>query len=349
MARKDLSIMFVGDSSEPSIANSTFERFAALIPDRRVEVGSVDTDHWEGAQLVDAISATQTDDLILLPMTSRSGLKVQSALESAGLKGANEWWRVRMNGKSLNVYVCSSIFKPESIPIIAYDRVSEALSKGVCSEFPEQRMRSDEIYQDSFNKVRSLIEPYLSGKSDLERQLVVRVVHAAADGEIAERVCYSKDAITAGLHAIAGASEILVDTEMVKAGVYDPGIRAFGCKVKCYLYDDRTKRIARHEGITKTAAAVRVAVKDGVSGDLVAFGNSPTAVIELVRMVKTGKAEPSLVVASPCGFVNAVESKEMVTRLAVPWITVTGSKGGSAVAASIVNFLASTARKMRGE
>jgi len=209
-------------------------------------------------------------------------------------------------------------------------------------------MGPDEIYRESFKRVRSLVRPHLSGRSNLEKGLIVRIVHAAADAELAGQVSFSKGALESGLEAIASGSDILVDAEMVKAGLYSPGIKAFGCEVKCYLHDDRVEKIAAERGITKTAAAVEVAVQDGVEGDLVAIGNAPTALIELVKMVEARKAKPSLVVGVPCGFVNAAESKELLAGAGVPFVTVRGQKGGSAVAASIVNYLAGEAQNRLG-
>jgi len=346
---KNLGIVFLTDGNDPSIDADTLRRLATAIAGREVQAEFVQTDYRKVKESLSALLLRGINDFIFLPLTDKLESLGLAALKSMGLKEVGAWSQVKVNGKSLNLYFSTSVFRSKSIPIIAFDMVLQALSKATLDEPLGRVTSSDEIYQESFRKIRSLIEPYLSGKSDLEKELIVRVTHAAADAEIAEQVFFSRDAIMSGLHAITSGSDILVDTEMVKAGLYDPGLKIFGCKVKCYLHDERTQKLAREEGITKTAAAVRIAVQDGMIGDVVVFGNSPTAVIELVKMVKAGKAKPSLIVATPCGFVNAAQSKELVTSLPVPWVTVKGSKGGSAVAATVVNFLASTARKSRGE
>ena len=340
--RKRLGVVLLSEEGGPLVDARALENLAATIPERKVSVESVRADGDAVRRAIAVLSEGGVDELILLPMDDESEARGSAILKSMGGKKSGRWSRVKVEDRPLRIYLCSSVFRSGSIPAMAFDRISRALSS-LDSTDATLEMGADEIYRKSFRKVRSLVRPYLSNRSRLERELIVRIVHAAADAELAGEVLFSKGALKSGLDAIASGSDILVDTEMVRAGLYSPALKRFGCKSKCYLRDERVEKLAAAKGITKTAAAVRVAAQEGIEGDVVVVGNAPTALIELVKMVEEGKARPSLVIGVPCGFVNAAESKESLAAAPVQFITVKGHKGGSAVAASVVNFLAGEA------
>ncbi|PSN85709.1 hypothetical protein B9Q02_05225 [Candidatus Marsarchaeota G1 archaeon BE_D] len=197
----------------------------------------------------------------------------------------------------------------------------------------------DEIYEQSFARIKDALSDRLRSLPQDEAELVLRAVHATGDLDIAWLLEFAKGSVKAGVDALKQGNSILVDSEMVKAGIYHPNLKTFGCRIRLYLNEERTKELAQTLKTTRSAVAVRLAVKEGLLGDVVAFGNAPTALLELITHIKNGDAKPSLLIATVCGFVNAGSAKEEVKKLCVPWIVTRGSKGGSALAASLVNGL----------
>ena len=126
---------------------------------------------------------------------------------------------------------------------------------------------------------------------------------------------------------------------MVKAGINESRVRRFGGKTVTYIDDPRAVKLAENESLTRSAAAMRLAVNDGIDGAIILIGNAPTAAFELADAVKKGKAKPALIVATPVGYIGASESKEVIATLPLPYITNRGRKGGSAVAVAVFNAL----------
>jgi precorrin-8X/cobalt-precorrin-8 methylmutase len=170
-----------------------------------------------------------------------------------------------------------------------------------------------------------------------------RVVHTTADPEFAKLLVVSDGAVEAGVAAIKAGAKIVTDVKMIKAGINDARLKKFGCKISTYMNDERAVKIANAETITRSAAAMRLAIKDGLDGGVVLIGNAPTAAFELADQIKEGKVKPALIVAVPVGYVGAAESKEVVANLPIPYIIVRGRKGGSTIAVAIFNSLLSMA------
>jgi precorrin-8X/cobalt-precorrin-8 methylmutase len=116
-------------------------------------------------------------------------------------------------------------------------------------------------------------------------------------------------------------------------------LKKFGSKIYTYMNDERAMDLAKVEGLTRSAAAMRLAIKDGLDGAIVLVGNAPTAVFELADQIKAGKVKPALIVAVPVGFVGAAESKEVVETLPIPYVVTRGRRGGSTIAVAIFNAL----------
>ncbi|MDH5816603.1 MAG: precorrin-8X methylmutase [Candidatus Nezhaarchaeota archaeon] len=210
---------------------------------------------------------------------------------------------------------------------------------------PDDIQASRALLSMSINKVRELIGDYLRSLPASHARIVERVVHATADPEFAKLVVISNGAVESGIKAIRAGAKVVTDVKMVKAGLREVRLRRFGGRVECYVDDERAIKVAREEGITRTAAAMRVAVEMGLNGAIVLIGISPSATLELVSAIKRGKAKPALIVATPVGFIGARESKEEVMKLPIPYIVVTGSKGGSPVAVAIFNALLTLAEE----
>jgi precorrin-8X/cobalt-precorrin-8 methylmutase len=190
------------------------------------------------------------------------------------------------------------------------------------------------------SKSFEIIEGLLAGKElkGPEKEVLKRVVHATADPEFVDLLIFSEGSTAAGISAIASSCNIITDVNMLRAGITKE--RPGGAEAFCFIADQDVKQTAKGEGITRSAAGVRKAAGLGLlDGSIVAIGNAPTALFEIMRLIKNG-ARPALIVGVPVGFVGAAESKEALERVReVPFITNRGRKGGTPVAAAVVNAI----------
>ncbi|MBQ1725325.1 MAG: precorrin-8X methylmutase, partial [Muribaculaceae bacterium] len=132
---------------------------------------------------------------------------------------------------------------------------------------------------------------------------------------------------------------IVTDVTMVVSGIRKGALERLGMEAKCYLHDPRVAEMAANQGITRTQAGIRLAVEEHPDA-LFAFGNAPTALMELCDLVRKGKAQPAGIIAAPVGFVHVCESKHMVKPFkSIPKIIVEGRKGGSNLAATLCNAI----------
>ncbi|MBE9537182.1 MAG: precorrin-8X methylmutase [Proteobacteria bacterium] len=185
------------------------------------------------------------------------------------------------------------------------------------------------------DKSMELIETFLE-EGDIpedRRPVVKRVIHTTGDFDFLRNMVFHDDAVSAGMKAIGEKRAIYTDVTMIQSGIN----KRFGHEVSCILKDPDVIKLAEEENITKAAAGIR-SLGHKLDGNIVAIGNAPTALITLVDMIKNDGVRPALVVGIPVGFVNAKESKVcLTTQNEVPYITNRGAKGGSTVAAAIVN------------
>lgn len=191
------------------------------------------------------------------------------------------------------------------------------------------------IEVESFAIIDSLLEPEDSGEP--EYQVVRRIVHTTGDPSLARAVLFSDRAVAAGVAALAAKSLIYCDVNMVAAGV-EPTAASEGLPLACLVGEPAVSDLASRHDITRGAAAMRVAAPD-LDGAVVAIGNSPTALFELLRLATTEGVRPALVVGVPVGFVGAAESKEALAASGLSFITIPGNRGGSTIAAATVNAL----------
>ncbi|MBL7212362.1 MAG: precorrin-8X methylmutase [Desulfobacteraceae bacterium] len=198
-------------------------------------------------------------------------------------------------------------------------------------------MKPEEIEALSFKIIDQ--EAGTHGFPSEQWQVVRRMIHTSADFDYKESIRFHPDAIRAGLDAIRQGKPIITDTNMARAGIRKTELQRFGAGVKCYISDNKVHKIAAETGVTRARAAVDAAVKK-MSGGIYVVGNAPTALLRLIELVKEEKASPALIIGLPVGFVNAAESKEALMELGFPYVSNRGRKGGSNVAASVVNALA---------
>jgi precorrin-8X/cobalt-precorrin-8 methylmutase len=174
--------------------------------------------------------------------------------------------------------------------------------------------------------------------------VVRRMIHTSADFEYIRTVRFSPDAVQTGVKAIQSGCRIFTDTNMARVGIRKKEIASFGGRVDCLITDDAVARKAEADGTTRALAAVDLACEN-IQGNIYVVGNAPTALLRLMELMDAGKAAPALVVGFPVGFVNAAESKAGLLKTNIPYITNTGRKGGSNIAAAIINALAIMAAK----
>ena len=192
-----------------------------------------------------------------------------------------------------------------------------------------------EIENASMRIIESEIGEHSFSKEEL--LIVKRIIHTTADFEYKNLVEISKDAIEASKKVFKKSFTIYTDTNMALSGINKIALSKLNGKAMCYVNLDEVHKVAKEKGITRSMAALEKACEDNV--DIFVFGNAPTALFKLKELIKSGKANPSLIIAVPVGFVGAAESKENLDELNVPYIRVKGRKGGSTVAAAIVNAL----------
>ncbi|MCI8865842.1 MAG: precorrin-8X methylmutase [Lachnospiraceae bacterium] len=171
-----------------------------------------------------------------------------------------------------------------------------------------------------------------------ERAVVKRCIHASADFDYAANLYFSPGAVEQALEALKQGASIVTDTNMAAAGINKRALGKLGGEVHCYMAHEDVAREAAQRGVTRALVSMERAA--GLKGPvLFAIGNAPTALLRLEEMVRKGAVAPALIIGAPVGFVNVVESKERICRLAVPCIVARGRKGGSSIAAAICNGL----------
>lgn len=185
-----------------------------------------------------------------------------------------------------------------------------------------------------------IISELLSGRSiDPENEAVIkRVIHTTADLEFADTLTFSEHAVSKGIEAMRAGCDIVTDTQMAKAGINKGILESLGGKIHCFMSDPDVAAEAKARGITRAAVSMEKAAKLN-KPCIFAVGNAPTALFALKNLIDQGKLSPVLIIAVPVGFVNVVESKELIIASSVPFIAARGRKGGSPVAAAICNAM----------
>ena len=191
------------------------------------------------------------------------------------------------------------------------------------------------------NRSMELIAPHLEGLNLDERATKVysRLIHASGDVGYAPITRVHPEAIDRAIEALKSGAHIYTDVEMVRTGINKKKLASFGGEVHCLVADADVAVRAKELGITRSMVAMRQFGK-ALAGSIVAIGNAPTALFEVLRMVREEGIRPACIVGIPVGFVGAAESKaELAENGIVPYITVEGTKGGSPIAAAAVNAL----------
>lgn len=177
--------------------------------------------------------------------------------------------------------------------------------------------------------------------NEKEWPIVRRIIHSTADFDFADknRIIFSAGAIESGIKALKNGCSIVVDVNGVIGGLNKQNPKDFGNKIICNISSPEIMELAKKQGKTRSQVSMRYASSD-INGGVVAIGNAPTALLEIISMVKEGIIKPALIIGIPVGFICAPESKEELSKLIeVPFITNIGRKGGSSSASAIINAL----------
>ena len=186
-----------------------------------------------------------------------------------------------------------------------------------------------------------IIAPHLAGLNlnDDERKIYSRIIHASGDVEYAPIIKIHPEAIEATKTALKRGANIFTDVEMVRRGISIRTFTKFGGEIFCKVSDVDVREFAKREDITRSMAAMRIFGKR-LDGEIIAIGNAPTALFEVLRLVKEENIRPAVIIGVPVGFVGAAEAKaQLAEQNEIPFITVAGTKGGSSIAVAAVNAI----------
>ena len=201
------------------------------------------------------------------------------------------------------------------------------------------RMKPEQIEIESFRIIDAEVGEH--DWSEAEWPIVRRAIHTSADFEYARMMVFSENAVDRAISALASGAGIVTDTNMALSGISKPRLATFDCSVSCHVADPDVADEARREGVTRSIVAMRKGAANPANRIFV-IGNAPTALFELLRLMESGAVDPALIIGLPVGFVGAEESKNALASVSrdIPFITNIGRKGGSNVAAAVVNALA---------
>jgi len=171
-----------------------------------------------------------------------------------------------------------------------------------------------------------------------EFSVIKRCIHTSADFDYADNLCFSPNACQIGIEALKNGADIVTDTKMAMSGINKNKLATFGGQVHCYISDPDVVEEAKARGCTRSTVSMERGARIQKPVIFV-IGNAPTALIELDRLIKEGTVKPALIVGVPVGFVNVIESKELIMQAGVPYIVARGRKGGSNIGAAIINAL----------
>lgn len=199
-----------------------------------------------------------------------------------------------------------------------------------------QTYRPEDIEKKSFSIIEDIL---VDTPLNVEQAPVIkRVIHTTADFDYVDNLYFSEGAIEKALKALRAGCDIVTDTQMVKAGINKTLLKELGGEVHCFMADEDVREEAKRLGVTRASVSMTRAASLA-KPCIVAIGNAPTALMRVSDLIHDGRFKPVLVIAVPVGFVNVIESKELIMKAPVHSIVARGRKGGSNVAAAICNAL----------
>lgn len=276
---------------------------------------------------VRALAAKDIDEIVVFPFFLFRGMHYSSDVPKIIAS------TIAKLDRPITTPLTTKMLDPIGMHPKIFSMVEEMLYDDVSEAFEFTNVNPGDIEDKSME----IIEASL-GSANIapeERPIIKRAIHTTGDFDFLHSMVFHKDAVAEGLRALREGCTIFTDVTMVQSGIN----KRFDHEVRCVLNEEAVIKGAEKGGMTKAAFGISSLSKE-MDGAIVAIGNAPTALIKLVDMVKAGEVKPALIVGIPVGFVNAKEAKNYLTDLTdTPYITNKGHKGGSTVAAAIVNAL----------
>ncbi|MDP2690379.1 MAG: precorrin-8X methylmutase [Deltaproteobacteria bacterium] len=331
------AVLLLGHGSKAPEANETLRKVAASVQFYggygAVLPAFLQMERPDFQEGVDRLVSMGFRDLIVMPYFLYMGLHVTKDLPE-------EMERALARYPGIKLTLTRNLGFHDKLVDITVERIGEALGTGVAAvavAVSPAAFSQHPIEKESFRIIGAELDE--GGLSTAELPVIKRVIHSTADFEFRDILRFTPNAVRAGAKAIRGGCNIITDVRMVEAGITPGRLVPFGAKVWCFLSDADVVRDSELKGTTRTAASMRKAAAR-MAGGIVAIGNAPTALTEILRLIKEGAPPPALIVGVPVGFVGAVEAKEELKANGIEHITTEGRKGGSTVAVAIVNALA---------
>ncbi len=334
------AVLLLGHGSKAPEANETLRKVAASVQFYggygAVLPAFLQMERPDFQEGVDRLVSMGFRDIIVMPYFLYMGLHVTKDLP-------DEMERALVRYPGIKLTLTRNLGFHDKLVDVTVERIGEALGAGaVAAAVSPAALSQHPIEKESFRIIGEELDE--GGLSPAELPVIKRVIHSTADFEFRDILRFTPNAVRAGAGAIRGGCNIITDVRMVEAGITPGRLIPFGARVWCFLSDADVVRDSELKGITRTAASMRKAAAC-MAGGIVAIGNAPTALTELLRLIREGAPPPALIVGVPVGFVGAVEAKEELKASGVEHITTEGRKGGSTVAVAIVNALAIEAAK----
>ena len=199
-----------------------------------------------------------------------------------------------------------------------------------------ENVRPRDIERRSFEIIT---EELGNRKLDADKELIIkRCIHTSADFDYADNLCFSDGVVEKAIEAIKNGACIVTDTQMGRSGINKKALAKYGGEVYCFMSDEDVAKTAKENETTRATASMDKAATMN-KPMIFAIGNAPTALVRLYELIQEGKIHPALIIGVPVGFVNVVQSKELIMETDVPYIVARGRKGGSNIAACICNAL----------
>ncbi|MGB9959097.1 MAG: sirohydrochlorin nickelochelatase [Candidatus Bathyarchaeales archaeon] len=349
----NVGLILIGHGSELPQYKENLEKLAEILRAKSkfkvVEISFMIKNKPTINEAVDIVVKMGVKKVVLIPVFLAPGTHTEKDIpEILGLKKGEHMLKTG----ELEIIYGEPIGPDRRLAEIIEEKALNALNQENKADTPYalgSLAASDTLFKASISKIRHMLKGMLEGVPREHARVIERVVHATADPEFAKLIVIHEKAVEAGVNTIKSGAKVVTDVKMVKAGINTAKLEKFGGSIASYVDDKRAVKLAFENSITRTAAAMRLAIEeDGLKNAVVVIGNSPTATFELADAVKKGKAKPALIIATPVGFMGAAEAKEEVLKLSTPFITVRGPKGGSPIAAAIFNALLSMAEEQKG-
>lgn len=331
------AVLILGHGSPVSKANHTLHEVAKSVKEKGgydiVQPAFLQFEHPDFSEAVDILVKQGAEKIIVHPYFLYMGSHVTKDLpfeiDTAVKKYPN-----------LKFFLAPHLGYHEKLVDVAIERIEQIMghgkNKSTPCPLPLAPVFQHPIEAESFKIIGGQLDE--SRFDAMELPIVKRLVHTTADFEYADLVRFGNNAIKAGIDAISRGADIITDVRMVEVGINKERFSKFGGHIRCFAADADVIAQAQKDNITKTSAAMRKAL-EYIYNNIVVIGNAPTALLELIKIIKEAEARPAVVVGVPVGFVGAEESKEELMKLNIPYISIKGKKGGSTIAVAIVNAL----------